>query len=168
MTELDQVWSQLLGEAATKAVASGRRDVAEYLRLKAANDAVRSAGVEWLIETFCEIAGDAMRDNSFLKMERKTPHNFLDDQSNMVGTLLSLHYGVRCLTVEAGWTRSPRDGIMRNSALAFARMEHFGLPQFRTEIRLIPGDILPAWIDQDGEVIDTAVLKHHVDLLLDK
>jgi hypothetical protein len=168
MTELDQVWSQMLGEAAAKAVASGRRDIADYLRLKAANDAVRSAGVGWLIDTVVEIAGQAVRQHDAITIERVHSHNFPHGNSNMVGTLLAVRYGVRCLTVEAGWTRTPRDGVMRNGALAFARLTHFGLPKLGAEFRLVHGKSLPSWLDAKGEMLQSSELRRHMDLLLDK
>ncbi len=42
MTELDQIWSQMLDHAAVRAQESGNREVADYLRLKATNDAIRA------------------------------------------------------------------------------------------------------------------------------
>ena len=168
MTELDQVWSQMLGEAAAKAIASGQRDIADYLRLKAANDAVRTAGVSWLIDTVVEMAGHVARDHNTISIEREDPHNFAHGNSNMVGTILTVRYGVRCLTVEAGWTRTPSDGIMRNGALAFARLTHFGLPKLSAELRLIHGEALPKWIDKSEAVIDVDALKRHLNILFDK
>lgn len=168
MTELDEVWSQMLSDAEAKADASGKRDVAEYFRLKAKNDAVRSAGVKWLIDSIVEIAGHAMREHNTIIIAREEPHNFGHGNSNMVGTLVTVRYGVRCLTVEAGWTRTPRDGIMRKGALAFARLSHFGLADMSVELRLIHSETLPNWIDKDGTVIDSCLLKRHLDILLDK
>jgi len=167
MTELDQVWSQMLSEAASKAIASGQRDIADYLRLKAANDAVRTGGVGWLIDTVVEIAGQAAREHNTITIEREDPYNFAHGNSNMVGTLLEIRYGVRCLTVEAGWTRTPSDGIMRNGALAFARLTHFGLPKMGSELRLIHSETLPNWIDKGESIIDTHALRRHLDILLD-
>ena len=57
MTELDQVWSEMLGDAYKNAAASGRNSVADYLRLKATNDSIRAVGVRWLFDTFVEHAG---------------------------------------------------------------------------------------------------------------
>ncbi|MBK8465474.1 MAG: hypothetical protein IPL32_06550 [Chloracidobacterium sp.] len=168
MTELDQVWSQMLGDAAAKAFASGQRDIADYLRLKAANDAVRSAGVGWLTDTVVEIAGQELREHKTLAIEREEPHDFAHGNSNMIGTLLTIRYGVRCLTVEAGWTRTPRDGIMLNGALAYARFTHFGMPKMSAELRLVHGETLPNWIDNGEAVTDTHALKRHLDILLDK
>lgn len=167
MTELDHIWSQLLSEAAAKAVAAGESDIADYLRLKAANDAVRTTGVKWLIDTAIEIAGQALRQHKALTIESKDPHNFSHGHSNMVGTLLEIRYGVRCLTVEAGWTRTPRDGIMRDGSLALAQIKHFGLQKLNAEFRLVHGKKLPDWVSKTNGIIDIAELKRHVDLLLD-
>ncbi len=166
MNELDQVWSQMLNEAAAKAVTSGQRDIADYLRLKATNDAVRTAGVGWLIDTVIEISGQAVRKQATITIEREDPHNFAHGHSNMVGTLLIVSYGVRCLNIEAGWTRSPRDGIMKKGALAFARITHFGLPKLRDEFRLVHGETLPKWVSKADEIVDCSELQRHLDLLL--
>ena len=168
MTELDQVWSEMLDKATAKALQSGRSDIAEYLRLKAANDTIRRIGVEWLVNTILELAADAHRGHPALIVEREEPHNFADGNSNMVGSLLRISHGVRCLTVEAGWTRTPSDGIMRAQALAFARFTHFGLPENRVELRLLQSDTSPNWIASTGEVVDSGVLRRHFDVLLDK
>ena len=55
-------------------------------------------------------------------MENENPHNFRLRGANLVGSLLRVRQGVRCLTVEAGWTRTPNDGFMRGGALAIARI----------------------------------------------
>src|SRR4051812_28331845 len=129
MTELDQLWSQMLEKAAANAVHSGNREIADYLHLKAANDAIRAVGVGWLIDTIIQIAGHAVRQHPAITIEREEPHNFARGNSNMVGSLVRVRHGVRCLTAEAGWTRTPGDGIMTGGALAFARITHFGLPK---------------------------------------
>ena len=167
MTELDQVWTQVLSEAEAKAVGSGRKDIAAYLRLKAANDVVRTAGVGWLVDTVIELAGQAAAMHKTVVIERDDPHNFSHGHSNMVGTLIAVRYGVRCLTLEAGWTRSPRDGIMRNGSLAVARIAHFGLPKHRAELRLIHSETLPNWIDKNETVIDSRALQNQIDILLE-
>jgi hypothetical protein len=43
MNELDQLWSEKLSTAIDNARKTGRGDLADYLELKAANDAVRQA-----------------------------------------------------------------------------------------------------------------------------
>ena len=168
MTELDSLWSEMLGEAAAKAIDSGHNDIADYLRLKAANDAIRSIGVGWLVDTILEIAGQAVRDHAAIIIEREEPHSFARGNSNMVGSLLRLSHGVRCLTVEAGWTRTPRDGIMHGRALAFARISHFGLPKKGAEFRLVHSETLPNWLDKTGNTVDSSELRRHLDTLLDK
>lgn len=168
MTELDSLWSEMLGEAAAKAIDSGQRDIADYLRLKAANDAIRSIGVGWLVDTILEIAGQAVRDHAAIIIEREEPHNFAHGTSNMVGSLLRVRHGVRCLTVEAGWARTPRDGVMRARALAIARITHFGLPKMRAEFRLVHSETLPKWLDKTDAVVESADLRRHFDVLLEK
>src|SRR6266513_1660655 len=129
MTELEQVWASMLDTAAEKAAGLGRNEIAEYLRLKATNEAIRAAGVKWLFDTLIEIAAASQRTFPMITIEREEPHKFARGNSRIVGSKLAISHGVRCLTVEAGWTRSPGDGVMRGSALAFARITHFGLPR---------------------------------------
>src|SRR5258708_38181062 len=106
MTELDEVWNRMLGDAAASARAQGRHDVAEYLSLKAANDAIRTTGVQWLFDSVLEIAGEVNRGNVSISIERVEPFSFSHRGANLVGSQLRLLLGVRCLTVEAGWTRT--------------------------------------------------------------
>lgn len=166
MTELDQVWSEMLDKAAVNALRSGQSDIAEYLRLKAANDTIRRIAVDWLVATIMDLAGQAARDHLAIIVEREEPHNFTVGNSNMVGSLLHIRHGVRCLTVEAGWTRTPNDGIMLGQSLAFARLTHFGLPEYLAELRLVHGKISPNWISNTGDVIDSGELGRHFDVLL--
>lgn len=149
MTELDQLWSQMLSNAAEKALDSGRREIAEYLRLKAANDAIRSEGVKWLFESMAEIVNAAAAENPELTTEHIHPHNFLRGNSNMVGSLIRVRRGVRCLTLEAGWTRTPTDGIMLGGALAAARITHFGMRRSDAELSLAYAGALPLWHFED-------------------
>ncbi len=166
MTELDQIWSQLLIEAETRASHSGRRDVADYLRLKATNDAIRTAGVGWLFDTMIEIAGPAMSCHNPVAVEREEPHSFARGSSTMVGSLLRVRQGVRCLTVEAGWVRTPGDGIMQKGALVYARISHFGLPKAGGEIRLVHTDSLPQWLDETDAIVDSGGLRRHFEVFL--
>lgn len=167
MTELDQVWSQMLADAGVKADVEGRKHLLDYLRLRATNDAIRSKGVAWLIDAFIQGAIDRQRQKANLSIERVEPHTFSHGNSTMVGIQLVISHGVRCLTVEAGWVRSPSHGIMRRSALAVAQIAHFGLPNAGVSIHLIHhDDELPRWIDDEQNVTDMAVIERHFELLL--
>ena len=167
MPELDQVWSDMLDEAARRSADLGRLDVAEYLRLKATNDAIRTAGVEWLFATVLEIAGRAVRQRHGVTIERDEPHTFAVGSSNMAGALIRVRQSVRCLTVEAGWARLPGDGVMKKGALANARISHFGLPRHTADLRLIHGEDLPVWLNADDEPVDSAWIEQHLTVLLD-
>jgi hypothetical protein len=152
MNELDEVWSEMLENAIAGAESSGRRDVADYLNLKAANDRVRQAGVQWLFDSFLELAGEANRANSAITMEREHPHNFTFKGANLVGSLLRIRHGVRCLTIEAGWTRTPADGFMRDGALAVARITHFGMAKSNADLILARPGETPKWFSMPDEI----------------
>ncbi|MEJ7623633.1 MAG: hypothetical protein WKF34_06540 [Pyrinomonadaceae bacterium] len=167
MTELDEIWSKMLAETAVKASRAGRRHVVEYLLLKTANDAIRAAASTWLLDTMAEIALAKPETLPAVKMERESPHNFTHHSSNMVGSLIRLRSGVRCLTVDAGWVRTPSDGIMKAGALALARIRHFGLPRLDAELRLVRGTELPRWLDTSDVPVDSAYLAAHIAVLLE-
>lgn len=170
MNELDELWSHMLSEALETARASGRHDVADYLSLKAANDALRQTAVHWLFDSLIEIADEANRRHAGIAIDRVDPHNFRHRGSNIVGSMLSVRQGVRCLTIEAGWTRTPNDGFMRGGALAFARIRHFGMSKANAELMLIKKDTAPAWAVETGEntmlEFDSHALREHFRIFL--
>ena len=61
MNELDEAWSEMLAGAIENARASGRGDVADFLALKRSNNALRQTAVDWLFNSFVEIASEANR-----------------------------------------------------------------------------------------------------------
>ncbi len=141
----------MLANATSKAISSGRDDIAEYLRLRAANDAIRVAGVNWLFDSLIEIAAEETRRGREVQIERREPHSHRRGNSNMVGSLLRLNWGVRCLSVEAGWTRTPSDGVMTGGALASARISHFGIQSANADLSLSYLVDLPLWhLDDPG------------------
>ena len=170
MNELDEVWARMLAEAKAKAEASGRGDVAAYLELKANNDTIRAASVKWLFDSMFEIAAEANRKNAAITIENENPHRFIFGKSNLSGALLRLRQGVRCLTIEAGWTRTPADGFMRGGALAGAQITHFGISKHNAELVLLRGENLPNWfsISKDGKqsLFDSKNLQHHFRVFL--
>jgi hypothetical protein len=171
MNELDDVWAQMISDAATKAQAAGRGDVAEYLLLKSTNDMIRAASVNWLLESAAAIAAEANLQNARIEIENQSPHNFAFGNSNLVGALVRFRQGVRCLSVEAGWTRTPGDGFMRGGALACARISHFGIGRENQELLLIRGDNAPNWFALDKEnkraLFDSRNLQRHFQIFLD-
>lgn len=145
MDELAEFWTQKLDRAIAEANRSGRRDVAEYLTLKAANDAFRQTSIQWLFGALIEIAAP----NPHIKIENETAHRFDYNKATMLGALLRLRLGVRCLTLEAGWTRTPADGFMRGGALAAARIAHFGMRGRSADLILLRTGDLPQWFTID-------------------
>ncbi len=161
----------MINEAIEKARASGSGDVAEYLMLKATNDKIRQASVEWLFDSMLEIAAFANRNNAGVMIENENPHQFAFKNANLVGSLLRFRQGVRCLTVEAGWTRTPNDGFMRGGALACAKVSHFGISRHNVELLLVQSNNLPNWfsVDTDGKrtLFDSNNLQQHFRIFLD-
>jgi hypothetical protein len=145
VNELDQFWSSELARLSENARKSGREVVADYLELKARNDIVRSIGVAWLIDSFIEAASDDLASGRGITIERDEPHQFTLRNATMTGSKLKLQLGVRCLTLEAGWTRTPSDGFMKGGALAAARLIHFGMARSGEDIGLFAGDVAPVW-----------------------
>ena len=143
MDELDEFWSHELAKALQNAKAGGRGDVADYLQLRASNDAIRETGVRWLNESLTSIV---FEHAGKIEVFRDAPHRFEFRKATMAGTRLKLVQGVRCLTLEAGWTRTPSDGFMRGGALAAARITHFGMPKSGAELGLYLNDGVPHWI----------------------
>ena len=170
MTELDRMWSQMLEEAIVAARDTGRGHVADYLDLRARNDALRSAGVRWLFEAVVGLAGDASLARPGIQIEREEPHNFPHAGANMAGSLIRVRHGVRCLTVEAGWTRTPGDGFMRGGALAIAKISHFGIAKMNVELHLKPAESGPGWVafssDGASTPADESFLRQHFSVFL--
>ena len=174
MDELDAELEARLAEAHERARTSGRNDVADYILLRAANDQLRNEGVARLLEDFTSAAGEANRHGAGLILERTDSHRFQVGNSTMVGTRLALRVGVRALTVEAGWPRTPRDGIVRGGGLACARVSHFGDRTAGDELLLTQtaGDA-PRWLILDEtrartELREERVRAHLARLLSDK
>ncbi len=165
MNELDEVWARMLGEARAKAQGAGNQEVAEYLALKATNDMIRQTSVQWLFDSTIEIAADANRNGAVTTIETIHPHRFVFGNSSLVGSRLNFRQGVRCLTLEAGWTRTPADGFMRGGALAIAQISHFGLSKHNAELVLITENNSPSWfaVDKNGvrEIFDSRNLNEH-------
>ena len=163
MDELDESWGRMLIAASERAELSGRSDIAEYLRLKATNDAIRSAGVTWLLEAFIATAFEL---NDSLKIERQEGHTFAHGNSTMAGTRLTIRHGVRCIEIEAGWTRTPSHGIMREAALARANILHFGRSRENEGLKLVNGGDLPEWVLSSGGTFVLDDARRHVVRLL--
>lgn len=145
MSELDDFWSEQLSAVAKSARTSGRAHVADYLSLKADNDAVRTVEIEKLFRSFIDLAMSDENRSKQLLIEKEAPHSFRHQNANLVGSLLRIRYGLRCMTIEAGWTRTPSDGFMRLGALAFARITHFGMPKANMELAAVWGNDGSRW-----------------------
>lgn len=168
MTELDQVWSEMIGSATASAARSGNRVALDYLMLRATNDQIRNAGVAWLFDTATSIMAEHMHLRPHLTAESLEPNSFRHGNSNLVGRAMNFLLGVRCLTIEAGWTRTPADGIMRGGALATARISHFGMPRETALLQLTLAEPSPVWIDIETKTTaNSNYLDKHFKILID-
>jgi hypothetical protein len=172
MNELDEVWTQMMQNAIRSAHSTGRTDVAEYLTLKARNDQIRATSCRWLFESFTELSDEVNRKGIRLNIENQNPHRFAVGNATMVGSLISFHHGLRNLTVEAGWTRTPQDGFIRGGGLACARISHFGMSKHNAELILVrSNENVPQWfsVTKEGKrsPISSDSLREHFNLFLD-
>lgn len=172
MAEISEFWDEVLNKKAGDIAASEHRIVADFIALKATNDEIRQRAVDGLIASFTELAAHATRHDIPVDVERKEPHNFAAYGANMVGVKTSFRHGIRCLTVEAGWTRMPGDGFMRGGALAVAHIRHFGLREHAMDLALLKTNDRPAWFEIDSDnvarLVDLESFIRHMTLLIDR
>jgi hypothetical protein len=169
MSELDEAWELALAAAQTRAHASGRRDIGDYLSLRRRNDLLRRTGTDWLIDEFVSLAGEANRSGAGIQLERRDEHRFARGSASMVGRQVTLRRGVRALTIESGWPRTPKDGIVRGGGLACANIKHFGRPKLNQELLLISSPKgTPEWVvvndNERTRLIETDLQSHIIRL----
>ena len=171
MGELDEAWAAALSEAERRARLAGRADVAAYLSLKNSNDLLRKAGVEWLLAEFTSLAGEANRAGGSVQISKQEGHRFGTASSTMVGHLITFTNGVRTLFVEAGWPRTPRDGVVRGGGLAAANIRHLGIKTANEELLLVKSPTgAPAWksLSKNHTFLHKADMQRHLAILLDR
>lgn len=149
--DLDEIWEELVAKAAKNPNAFARAEISDFLAVKTANDELRQTAIIQLFKTMREIAEHANRKNAQIIIESVEPHYFSLGQMNLSGAMLRFRRGVRCLTVEAGWTRTPKDGFMRGNALAIAIISHFGMVHESAELHLIRFENRPRWFKVGDE-----------------
>ena len=159
MTELDQFWAKEIERALERAKEAGRQDIADYLNLRASNDFLRTAAVKWLMRSFIDIGDEFRLKGCDILLETDTSHSFAVGHSTMVGSRLSFRCGLRGLTVEAGWTRTPEHGFMRGGGLASARVSHYGFARKTRELLLIKIEERPVWVIQEDENLRTPLFE---------
>lgn len=132
MQELDEMWADALAAAQI----NGSSEMLDYLKLREKNDAARMIGIEWLFKTFLAVTDEANRRGLNLEIERNDANKFAVGAATMQGTKIKISFGVRSLTVEAGFPRAPQDGFVRGG-LACARILHFGFAAANSDLLLV-------------------------------
>jgi hypothetical protein len=136
MSELEEEWELALSEAQERARAAGKRDIADYLNLRRRNDLLRRTATEWFINVFVVMAGEANRHGAGIQIEQHEENQFRRGNATMVGHRITLRRGVRALTIETGWPRTPKHGIVSGGGLACANIKHFGRSRSNAELLL--------------------------------
>lgn len=145
MSELDEVWKQDIKSAIEHAKETNRFDIADYLSLRVSNDKIRTESIKWLFDTVLEIVFAFNKHGANIKIEQKEKHRFKFGDSDLSGSLLKLQQGIRCLTIEAGWTQNPSDNFMPGGALVCANIKHFGFGKMNEELVLLKYEDKPQW-----------------------
>ena len=105
----------------------------------------------------------------FEGIEQQNENRFQRGNATMVGKRITLRRGVRALTIECGWPRTPRDGIMRGNGLACANIKHFGQPKLDDELLLTPSKAgSPQWLilrDDTRSNLTESQLRRHFSFL---
>jgi len=171
LTELEDAWEQALADAKQRARVAGRTDIEDYLDLRRQNDLRRRTATAWLMNNLTTLAGDANRRGAAIQIETQPEHRFMLGHATMVGNKLTLRCGVRALTVESGWPRTPRDGFIRGGGLARANLKHFGRQESDAELLLARSSQgAPQWlvIEKSGARISLTEnhLREHISILL--
>jgi hypothetical protein len=170
MSELDEAWAAALSDAEQRARLAGRGDVADYLALRNSNDLLRKAGIDWLLSSFLNHAGDVNRNGGSIQIANTDGHRFRMGNSTMVGRLITFSNGVRQLFVEAGWPRVPSDGIVRGGGLAAAQIRHLGIRSANDELLLSKSAAgSPQWtcVTKQRYPFMEYHIRHHLSVLLD-
>jgi hypothetical protein len=74
------------------------------------------------------------------------------------------------LSVEAGWPRVPRDGIVRGGGLAAAHILHLGIKSASDELLLSKSSGgSPQWtlVNRNSTILHESDIRRHLNLLLD-
>lgn len=170
MPGMNAEYQRDIDQAVETAKAEGRFDLAGYFSLRAKNDAVRERGVYWLFDTVEEIVGAFNDHGAGITIENFPKHRFKSGSSLLTGSALSLTRGVRKLSLEAGWTQSTSDGIMRGGALVAARISHRGFAKETEDLLLLRLEEVPQWFSKTGErelaAFNVQSLKRHFEIFL--
>jgi hypothetical protein len=169
VSELDEAWALALAEAEARARLAGHVDIAAYLSLRNTNDLLRSTGIGWLLSSFENLAAEANRNGASIQIIKADHHRFQIENATMVGRLLTLKSGLRQLFVEAGWPRTPRDGVVRGGGLARANLRHFGLSELNQELLLVQkSEGVPRWVTRKHSKSDSEIHKSHLQTHLNR
>lgn len=148
----DEFLHAMLEDEKFRELFSGRGIIGDYLALRDRNNEIREASVAILFSAVHALVNEARTNGAGIVIEKFDECRFDVGRMSLSGPALRVRHGVRCLTVEAGWTRLPSDGVMKDGSLAIARLTHFGLPEHSSDLHLLVYEERPRWftIGRDG------------------
>ncbi len=142
----------------------------EYIALRNSNDSIRKRSSEWLKKLMLEITSAFNAGGANIEIFENQKHRFKFGQSRFSGSKLELKQGVRCLTLETGWTQGVNDGILPNRALACAQISHFGFKKSNESLLLLRFEDEVKWYSAEGErsfsSFDLSSLRKHFERFL--
>lgn len=145
MTDTDDLFEQFLAAATLHAPVVRNSSLAGFIALKTANDALRTIHSKRFFDLLTSAAAHAAGKGVAIDVEHADGHRFKIEKMTLAGEVYRFRHGIRCLTAEAGWTRTPSDGFMRGNALAVARLSHFGYARETEELHLLKFEDEPRW-----------------------
>ncbi|MFV0389696.1 MAG: hypothetical protein ACK5NT_13175 [Pyrinomonadaceae bacterium] len=151
MTEASKNLDLEINEAFKTAETLGNFNLSEYLALRTNNDAIRQQSIRWLFDSVLEIVTAFNQHNASIEINQTQAHRFKIENSYFTGSLLELKQGVRCFRIEAGWTQSIDDSVLRYNALACAKFSHFGYANNSDTLYLINFESSPLWFSLRDE-----------------
>ncbi|MBC7795521.1 MAG: hypothetical protein H7Z37_01460 [Pyrinomonadaceae bacterium] len=155
MQELDEMWQNVLREAREQSETNANSDVADYIKLREINDLARNTSINWLFDAFSLVVAEFNRRGFSVSTEKTDSHKFSVNAATMRGSRLELKFGVRAVTIEAGFPQVPGDGFIRGNGLACAKISHFGMSNANANLLLVKASDnrdAPVWysIDKDN------------------
>ncbi len=170
MDKLDPLLRDDLDAAIEHAKLLGRFEIADYLSLRASNDQLRSEAVKWLFQTVLDIVEAFNRHGARIQISRNDNCRIKYGSYRLSGSQIELRQGLRCLTIEAGWTRSIDDGIIRGGSLAYSRIWHFGMKKETEELVLHEFEGKPQWFsirdEKTRESFNVSSFRKHFEVFL--
>jgi len=137
MNSFEEKWLEMINSARLMAAEQGNETLRDFFELKASNEKIRMDASKALLEHFFRAIGIKVKEGFKLEVQTYGGYRFQMRHAQLTGFRVNVLFGLRRLSIEIGWTRLPKDGFMRQGALAYCRITHFGRPEYNSELLLL-------------------------------